>query len=114
MHCSYFSVTGVLNHQFDPPKKDTCRTAADAAWKVLDKAGASAYDGYWADWATLKPPRPPVKCKRDCKCGPENYLATFNWENNTMYYKNNGAKSSGPGFFALATFFISFSVMANF
>ena len=75
----------------------------------------SAYDEYWAK---LTPP--PNKCKKDCKCGPENYLATFDWDNETMIYENkgsgvNGAKSSVPGFFALSiTLFSSFFVIANF
>ena len=62
---------------------------------------------------------PPIKCECGCKCGPENYLATFDWDNETMIYENNGydngAKSSVLGFFALSiTLFGSFSVMANF
>ena len=114
-----------------PPNEDTCRAAANAAWELLDKAGASAYNEYWT-----KQDPPPNKCKNDCKCGPENYLATFDWDNETMIYENNGsdpgtsipplnkpnngsevngAKSSVPGFFALSiTLFSSFSVIANF
>ena len=92
-----------------PPNEDTCRGAANAAWELLDKVGASAYDEYWT-----KQDPPPNKCKNDCKCGPENYLATFDWDNETMIYVN-GAKSSVPGFFALSiALFSSFSVIANF
>ena len=72
-----------------PPNEDTCRGAANAAWEVLDKAGANAYEEYW----TTQDP-PPNKCKQDCKCSSENYLATFDWDNETMIYVNNG---SNPG-----------------
>ena len=63
---------------------------------------------------------PPIKCECGCKCGPENYLATFDGDNETMIYEDNGsdvngAKSSVPGFFALSiTLFSSFFVIANF
>ena len=94
-----------------PPNEDTCRAAADAAWELLDKAGgASAYEDYW----TRQDP-PPNKCKCDCKCSSENYLATFDWDNETMIYENNGAKSSVPGFFVLSiALFSSFFVMTDF
>ena len=63
---------------------------------------------------------PPIKCECGCKCGPENYLATFDGDNETMIYEDNGsdvngAKSSVPGFFALSiTLFSSFSAIVNF
>ena len=107
------------------PNEDTCRVAADAAWKVLNQLGNKAYGDYWA-----KQDPPPNKCKKDCKCSSENYLATFDWDNETMIYENNGsdpgtsipllkqpnrAKSSVPGFFALSiALFSSFFVMTDF
>ena len=115
---------------------DTCWTSANLAWEALKNFGNSAYDEYWA-----KKIPPPIKCEKGCKCGPENYLTTFDWENETIIYEYNGsaqssvtidfenktiiyedngsevngAQSSVPGFFALSiTLFSSFFVIANF
>jgi len=105
--------------QLCPPKDvlgiDTCRTSANLAWEALKNFGNSAYNEYWA-----KKIPPPIKCEKGCKCGPENYLTTFDWENETIIYEYNGsevngAQSSVPGFFALSiTLFSSFFVIANF
>ena len=94
---------------------DTCRTSANLAWEALENFGNNVYDDYWA-----KKIPPPIKCEKGCKCGPENYLTTFDWENETIIYEYNGsevngAQSSVPGFFALSiTLFSSFFVIANF
>ena len=72
--------------------------------------GNSAYEDYWAK---LIPP--PIKCEESCKCGPENHLATFDWDNETIIYEVNGAQSSVPEFFTLSiTLVSSFFVIANF
>ena len=93
-----------------PPTEDTCRGAANSAWELLNNFGSSAYEKYWE-----KRIPPPIICEKSCKCGPENYLATFDWENETMIYENNGSESSVPGFFALSiTLFSSFLVIADF
>ena len=67
------------------PTEDTCRGAANSAWELLNNFGSKAYDEYWE-----KRIPPPIICEKSCKCGPENYLATFDWENETMIYENNG------------------------
>ena len=93
-----------------PPTEDTCRGAANSAWELLNNFGSKAYDEYWE-----KRIPPPIICEKSCKCGPENYLATFDWENETMMYEINGSESSVPGFFALSiTLFSSFLVIADF
>ena len=69
---------------------DTCRTSANLAWEALKNFGNSAYDEYWA-----KKIPPPIKCEKGCKCGPENYLTTFDWENETIIYEYNGSEVNG-------------------
>ena len=79
-----------LEFLIDPYKLDTCRTSANLAWKALNNFGDSAFNEYWEE---QKPP--PIKCEKNCQCGPEKYLATFDWDNETVvYYEVNRAKST--------------------
>ena len=87
-----------------PSKLDTCRTSANLAWKALNNFGDSAFNKYWEE---QKPP--PIKCEKNCQCGPEKYLATFDWDNETVvYYEVNRAKSTFPSFLSLAITLSSF------
>ena len=44
------------------------------AWDLLTNWGHVAYSDYW------KKQKPaPVKCEKDCKCGPDKFVATFDW-----------------------------------
>ena len=92
-----------LQFLIDPSKLDTCRTSANLAWKALNNFGDSAFNEYWEE---QKPP--PIKCEKNCQCGPEKYLATFDWDNETVvYYEVNRAKSTFPRSLSLAIIFSS-------
>ena len=51
-----------------------CRTGADMAWETLQDWGHVAYSDYWK-----KQTPAPVKCEKNCKCGPDKFVATFDW-----------------------------------
>ena len=92
-----------LQFLIDPNKLDTCRTSANLAWKALNNFGDSAFNEYWEE---QKPP--PIKCEKNCQCGPEKYLATFDWDNETVvYYEVNRAKSTFPNYFLLIAIILS-------
>ena len=68
------------------------------AWKALNNFGDSAFNEYWEE---QKPP--PIRCEKNCQCGPEKYLATFDWDNETVvYYEVSRAISTSPRFLSLA------------
>ena len=50
------------------------RTGANMAWEGLTSWGHVAYSEYW------KKKKPdPIKCQKNCKCGPNKFVATFDW-----------------------------------
>ena len=51
-----------------------CRTGADMAWETLQDWGHVAYSDYWKKQIPA-----PVKCEKNCKCGPDKFVATFDW-----------------------------------
>ena len=61
-----------------PPKGifgvEICRTGADMAWKTLQDWGHVAYSDYWK-----KKIPAPIKCEKNCRCGPDKFVATFDW-----------------------------------
>ena len=49
-------------------------TGANVAWEGLTKWGYVAYSEYWK-----KKIPAPVKCQKNCTCGPDKFVATFDW-----------------------------------
>ena len=53
---------------------ETCRIAADGAWTTLHDWGHVVYSDYWEKQVPA-----PFKCEKNCKCGPDKFVATLDW-----------------------------------
>ena len=49
-------------------------TGANVAWEGLTKWGYVAYSEYWKKRIPA-----PVKCQKNCTCGPNKFVAKFDW-----------------------------------
>ena len=52
----------------------TVHKGANVAWEGLTSWGYVAYSEYWK-----KKIPAPVKCQKNCTCGPNKFVATFDW-----------------------------------
>ena len=66
-------------------------TGANMAWEGLTKWGHVAYSEYWK-----KKIPAPIKCQKNCTCGPDKFVATFDWNSYpyTLTYQEIKANES--------------------